>query len=75
MQMVRHCSLLGEGEKPEAPSDNQSMAITLWDVKEPTNYSQRVRYRVPGDAVWSLYYIMVCVEQMLGDLDTSKIRG
>ena len=41
-------------DKPWASSHNPSMFITLWDVKEPTHYSQRVRHGVPRVMVCSL---------------------
>ena len=40
-------------DKPEVPSHNTSMFITLWDVKEPTHQSKSVGHGVPGVLVLS----------------------
>ena len=42
--------LSDEDYKPEVPSHNPFWQITLWDVKEPTYYSQRVGHEVA--VVW-----------------------
>ena len=46
-------------DRLEVPSDNPSMSIILWDVKEPTHLSLRVGHVVPGVVVCLLLSIMV----------------
>ena len=43
--------------KPEVPSHNPC-SLTLWDVKEPTHFSQRVGHGVPGVVVWSFQHVV-----------------
>ena len=38
------------------------MFITLWNIKEPTHYLQKVGHGVPGVVVCPLWYIMVARE-------------
>ena len=48
-----------KADKPWATSDSPSMFITLWDVREPAHYSQRVEHGVPGFVLCPLWYIML----------------
>ena len=43
--------LRGPINRTEAPCDNPSMFIIRWDVRGPTQYSQRVGHEVPGFVV------------------------
>ena len=46
--------VLDKDDKPQVPSHKPSMFITLWEVKEPTHFSQRVGNGAPGVVVCSL---------------------
>ena len=47
--------LLGSWQNLLLPylSHNSSMFITLWDLKEPTHYSERAGHGIPGVVVLS----------------------
>ena len=49
-------------DKPEVPSDNPSMFIILWNVKEPAHLSQRVGHVVPGVVVCLCIYFFCITE-------------